>query len=127
MVERRRLLRRRVQRDQRRRRIPGRGLRPRLLRVPPAAAAAGFFAAVSTGASGLGTLFTGIEHGFTSGEFFESAIGTGLSLVTFGQSKWIGAADKALGGKLIKPVVGKIADVGEDVVSGATKVLSSIF
>ncbi|NDZ57398.1 hypothetical protein G3I47_08940, partial [Streptomyces anulatus] len=94
---------------------------------PPAAAAAGFFAAVSTGASGLGTLFTGIEHGFTSGEFFESAIGTGLSLVTFGQSKWIGAADKALGGKLIKPVVGKIADVGEDVVSGATKVLSSIF
>ncbi|WP_432072057.1 ALF repeat-containing protein [Streptomyces wuyuanensis] len=94
---------------------------------PPAAAAAGFFAAVSMGASGLGTLFTGIEHGFSSGEFIESAIGTGLSLVTFGQSKWIGAADKALGGKLIKPVVGKIADVGEDVVSGATKVLSSIF
>ncbi|WP_208647980.1 ALF repeat-containing protein [Streptomyces tirandamycinicus] len=94
---------------------------------PPAAAAAGFFAAVSMGASGLGTLFTGIEYGFTSSEFIDSAIGTGLSLVTFGQSKWIGAADKGLGGKLIKPVVGKIADVGEDVVSGATKVLSTIF
>ncbi|MBW8738823.1 MAG: ALF repeat-containing protein, partial [Streptomyces turgidiscabies] len=94
---------------------------------PPAAAAAGFFSAVSMGAGALGTLFTGIEHGFTSGEFVESAVGTGLSLVTFGQSKWLGAADKAAGGKLIKPVVGKIADVGEDVVSGATKVLSSIF
>jgi hypothetical protein len=94
---------------------------------PPAAAAAGFFSAVSMGAGALGTLFTGIEHGFSSGEFIESAVGTGLSLVTFGQSKWIGAADKAAGGKLIKPVVGKIADVGEDVVSGATKVLSSIF
>ncbi|MDX3524066.1 ALF repeat-containing protein, partial [Streptomyces scabiei] len=94
---------------------------------PPAAAAAGFFTAVSMGAGALGTLFTGIEHGFSSGEFIESAIGTGLSLVTFGQSKWIGAADKALGGKLIKPVVGKIADVGEDVVSGAAKALASIF
>ncbi|MDQ0760572.1 ALF repeat-containing protein [Streptomyces canus] len=94
---------------------------------PPAAAAAGFFSAVSMGAGALGTLFTGIEHGFSSGEFIESAIGTGLSLVTFGQSKWLGAADKAAGGQIIKPVVGKIADVGEDVVSGAAKALSSIF
>lgn len=75
----------------------------------------------------LGTLFTGIEHGFSSSEFIGSAVGTGLSLVTFGQSKWLGAADKALGGKVIKPVVDKITEVGEDLVSPVTKALSSIF
>ncbi|MEU9954079.1 hypothetical protein AB0E15_38220, partial [Streptomyces sp. NPDC047939] len=77
---------------------------------PPALAAAGFFAGVSAGAGALGTLFTGIEHGFTSGAFFESAVGTGLSLVSFGAYKWVGAADKALGGGLVKPIVSKITD-----------------
>ncbi|MER5378041.1 ALF repeat-containing protein, partial [Streptomyces sp. NPDC002553] len=91
---------------------------------PPALAAAGFFAGVSAGAGALGTLFTGIEHGFTSGAFWESAAGTGLSLVTFGAYKWVGAADKALGGSVVKPVVSKITDVGEDLVSGITKGLS---
>ncbi|MDX2584920.1 ALF repeat-containing protein, partial [Streptomyces sp. WI04-05A] len=94
---------------------------------PPALAAAGFFAGVSTGAGALGTLFTGIEHGFTSGAFWESAAGTGLSLVSFGAYKWVGAADKALGGSLVKPVVGKITESGEDLVSGITKSLSDIF
>ncbi|HEY9332143.1 MAG TPA: ALF repeat-containing protein, partial [Streptomyces sp.] len=94
---------------------------------PPALAAAGFFAGVSAGAGALGTLFTGIEHGFTSGAFFESAVGTGLSLVSFGAYKWVGAADKALGGGLVKPIVGKITDTGEDLVSGITKGLSDIW
>ncbi|MGI5048331.1 ALF repeat-containing protein, partial [Streptomyces sp. JAC25] len=94
---------------------------------PPAAAAAGVLAGISMGAGALGTLFTGIEHGFSSSEFIGSAVGTGLSLVTFGQSKWLGAADKALGGKVIKPVVDKITEVGEDLVSPVTKALSSIF
>ncbi|MEU3763303.1 ALF repeat-containing protein, partial [Streptomyces albogriseolus] len=94
---------------------------------PPALAAAGFFAGVSAGAGALGTLFTGIEHGFTSGAFWESAVGTGLSLVTFGAYKWVGAADKALGGALVKPVVGKITEVGEDLVSPITKGLSKLY
>ncbi|MCF0077649.1 ALF repeat-containing protein [Streptomyces lomondensis] len=94
---------------------------------PPALAAAGFFAGVSAGAGALGSLFTGIEHGFTSGAFWESAVGTGLSLVSFGAYKWVGAADKALGGGLVKPVVSKITDTGEDLVSGITKGLSDIW
>ncbi|MEU5090104.1 hypothetical protein [Streptomyces sp. NPDC021356] len=38
-----------------------------------------------------------------------------------------GAADKALGGGLVKPVVSKITDTGEDLVSGSTKGLSDIW
>ena len=86
---------------------------------PPAFAAAGFFAAVSTGASAISTVFTGIEHGFTSSDFWWSAAGTGLSLVTYGQSKWLGALKPA--STAVKPVVGKIAGVVEDGVSSITK------
>ncbi|MFB7597168.1 hypothetical protein [Streptomyces sp. NPDC056160] len=38
-----------------------------------------------------------------------------------------GAADKALGGGLVEPVVDKITDTGTDLVSGITKGLSDIW
>ncbi|MER5387033.1 hypothetical protein ABT040_43565 [Streptomyces sp. NPDC002688] len=65
----------------------------------------------------------GVSTTWSADEFFTSAVGTGLSLVTYGQTKWLGAADKALGGKLIKPVVDKITEVAEGKVSSITKSL----
>ncbi|WP_330287166.1 hypothetical protein [Streptomyces sp. NBC_00576] len=51
--------------------------------------AAAIFGGIAMGAGALSTLFTSIEYGFTSGEFMWSAAGTALSLVTYGQSRWI--------------------------------------
>ncbi|SCD55552.1 Short repeat-containing protein of unknown function, partial [Streptomyces sp. TverLS-915] len=86
---------------------------------PPALGAAAVFAGISAGASVLGTVFTGIEHGFTSGEFFTSAVGSGLSLATFGATKWLSAAK--VGGKVVEPVLGKLTHVAGEKVSGITK------
>ncbi|OKJ94565.1 hypothetical protein AMK26_32600 [Streptomyces sp. CB03234] len=93
------------------------------LRFPPALAAAD----VSARAGALGTVFTGIGHGFTSGAFWESAAGSGPSLVSFGAYKWVGAAEKALGGGLVRPFVSQITDTREDLASGVTKGLSDIW
>ncbi|WP_392958755.1 hypothetical protein [Streptomyces sp. LN245] len=93
---------------------------------PPAFAAASVLAGVSTGASAIGTLFTGIEHGFTSSEFGWSAAGTGLSLVSFGATKWLGAALKPAS-KVARPVLVRLPDIAEDGVSSITKGLSEVF
>ncbi|MFE3640618.1 hypothetical protein ACFXOM_06305 [Streptomyces sp. NPDC059169] len=70
------------------------------------------------GSAALSTLFTGFEYGFTSSEFVSFAAGTALVLVTFGQSKWIGA----LGGT---KVATKVTQFAHDLVSPITSTLSS--
>ncbi|MGW2054129.1 hypothetical protein ACWCOZ_09420 [Streptomyces sp. NPDC001840] len=67
-------------------------------------------------------MFTGIEHGFSSGEFYDSAIGTALNVFTRGQSKWLVPAKKA-----ISPVVNKVAEDGKELMFSITSRLSSIF
>lgn len=74
------------------------------------------------GAGALSTLFTGIEHGFTSSEFMWAAAGTALSLVTYGQSKWITPVAKR-----VAPVVKEVAEEGKELVSSITSGLSSMF
>ncbi|MEV6421048.1 hypothetical protein [Streptomyces sp. NPDC051662] len=87
------------------------------------AAGAAVFGAISFGAAALSSVFTGIEHGFSSGEFYDSAIGTALNVFTRGQSKWLVPAAK----KVISPVVNKVAEEGKELVSSITSGLSSIF
>jgi hypothetical protein len=93
------------------------------LAFPLLAPAAGVFAYISLGAAGLSTVFTGIEYGFTSGEFASSAGSTALGLLTFGQSKWIGALSE-VGGKVVAPVATKVTQFAHDLVSPITGVLS---
>ncbi|MFC8215783.1 ALF repeat-containing protein, partial [Streptomyces sp. NPDC057296] len=92
------------------------------LAFPPLAAGAAFFGYVSLGAGALGALFTGIEHGFTSGAFVESLGGTALNLATFGRGKLV-----TTGIKKVAPVVNKVAEEGKELVSSITSGLSSIF
>lgn len=87
--------------------------------------AAGFGCA-SLATAGLSSLFTGLEYEFSSGEFSSSAGGTALGLLTFGQSKWIGAITKA-GDEAIAPVATKIGQFGHDLVSPITGTLGSVF
>ncbi|MCF3144601.1 hypothetical protein [Streptomyces platensis] len=61
-------------------------------------------------------MFTGIEHGFGSQQFWQSAGSAVLGLITFGQSKWIGALSA---GK----VATKITQFGHDLVSPITGLL----
>ncbi|MEU1771112.1 MULTISPECIES: ALF repeat-containing protein [Streptomyces] len=90
---------------------------------PPAAPIlepiAGGLAIASVALGGISALFTGIEHGFTSSEFWASAGSAALGLITFGQSKWIGA----VGGS---KVVTKITQFGHDLVSPVTGLLGSL-
>lgn len=84
--------------------------------------AAAIFGGIAMGAGALGTLFTGIEYGFTSSEFMWSAGGTALSLVTYGQSRWVTPVAKS-----VAPVVKKVAEEGKELVSSITSGLSSMF
>ncbi|MFD9486700.1 hypothetical protein ACFWBX_22510, partial [Streptomyces sp. NPDC059991] len=93
------------------------------LAFPPLALGAAFFGAVSAGTSALSALFTGIEHGFTSGPFLKSASNAALGLLSAGQSKWL----KPLGQKVAAPVVKEVTHVGEELASSVTRKLSSIF
>ncbi|MDN3058785.1 hypothetical protein PH213_30415 [Streptomyces sp. SRF1] len=92
------------------------GLGMSSLVFPPAAVPAGIFASVSLALGGISAVFTGIEHGFTSQKFWGSVGSASLALITFGQSKWIGALG---GGK----VVTKITQFGHDLVSPITGLL----
>ncbi|MFJ6787055.1 hypothetical protein [Streptomyces angustmyceticus] len=69
--------------------------------------------------TGLNVLFTGIGYGWSSGEFRSSLAGAALSVVTFGQSKWIGA----LGGS---QVATKITQFGHDLISPITGLLGTL-
>ncbi|MER7105410.1 ALF repeat-containing protein, partial [Streptomyces humidus] len=98
------------------------GLGAASLVFPPLAAGAAFFGYVSLGAGALGALFTGIEHGFTSGEFVSSAGEAALNLATFGRGK--------LAKPLVKkaaPVVNKVAEEGKELVSSITGGLSNLW
>ncbi|MEU7405123.1 ALF repeat-containing protein, partial [Streptomyces sp. NPDC044948] len=88
------------------------GLGAASLVFPPLAAGAAFFGYVSLGAGALSALFTGIEHGFLSGEFVSSVGSAALNLATFGRGK----AVKSLV-KKASPVVSKIAHEGKELVS----------
>ncbi len=74
------------------------------------------------GAGALSALFGGLEHGFTSGPFVESASRAALSLVTFGQSRWVAPVAKK-----VAPVVNKVAEEGKELVSSIVGGLSSRF
>ncbi|PPS70839.1 hypothetical protein BZZ08_07205 [Streptomyces sp. MH60] len=89
---------------------------------PPLAVGAAFFGYVSLGAGALGALFTGLEHGFTSGEFVKSIGGTALNLATFGRGKLVVSA-----GRKVAPVVHKVAEEGKELVSSITGGLSNFF
>ncbi|NEA43206.1 ALF repeat-containing protein, partial [Streptomyces sp. SID11385] len=91
---------------------------------PPALGAAAVFAGISGGASVISSVFTGIEHGFTSSEFFWSALDSTLSLATFGASKWLTPA-KALG-KSVVPEVSKITHVAGDKLSSIGKAIYTL-
>ncbi|UIX35297.1 ALF repeat-containing protein [Streptomyces sp. GQFP] len=99
----------------------GAGLGLASLVFPPLAPVAAFFGYVSMGAGALGAIFTGIEHGFTSGPFIESAGRAALGLVTYGQSKWVVPVAKK-----VAPVVNKVAEEGKELVSSITSGLSSL-
>ncbi|MFV8132782.1 hypothetical protein [Streptomyces syringium] len=87
---------------------------------PPLEIAAGGFAYASLAFGGLNALFTGIGYGWTSSEFKSSLGSLALGVITFGQSKWIGALG---GGK----VATKLTQFGHDLVSPVTGELSSVF
>ena len=89
----------------------------------PVLAAAGVLGWVSLASAGLSTLFTGIEHGFGSSEFAGSLVGTSLGLLTFGQSKWIGATLEGVA----SPVAKRVTQLGSDIISPITGTLSSLF
>ncbi|MFC8213080.1 ALF repeat-containing protein, partial [Streptomyces sp. NPDC057296] len=91
--------------------------------APAVAAAAGVLGWVSLASAGLSTLFTGIEHGFGSSEFAGSLVGTSLGLLTFGQSKWIGATLEGVA----SPVAKRVTQLGSDIISPITGTLSSLF
>lgn len=93
------------------------------LLFPPLAPFAAGFAWVSLATAGLSTVFTGIEYGIFNGKFASSAAGTALALVTFGQSKWIGALSE-VGGTVVAPVATKVTQFAHDLVSPITGVLS---
>ncbi|WP_328741511.1 hypothetical protein OG436_01790 [Streptomyces caniferus] len=90
---------------------------------PPAGAALELFAGnlgyASLAFTGLNVLFTGIGYGLTGVEFKSSLVSAALSVITFGQSKWIGA----LGGS---QVATKITQIGHDLVSPITGLLGSL-
>ncbi|MEV8390509.1 MULTISPECIES: hypothetical protein [unclassified Streptomyces] len=91
--------------------------------APFVAGAAGILGWVSVGSAALSTLFTGIEHGFGSSEFAGSLVGTSLGLLTFGQSKWIGAT---LDG-VVSPIARRATQLGSDIISPITGTLTSLF
>ncbi|MYS40697.1 hypothetical protein GTY23_05470, partial [Streptomyces sp. SID5998] len=78
------------------------------------------FGYASLAFTGLNVLFTGIGYGWTSSEFQSSLGSAALSLITFGQSKWIGA----LGGA---KVATKLTQVGHDLISPVTGLVGSLF
>jgi hypothetical protein len=88
--------------------------------VPFIEALASGFAYTSLAFSGLNVLFTGIGYGLSSSEFKSSLGSAALGVLTFGQSKWIGAA----GGST---VVTKVSQFGHDLISPVTGVLGSLF
>ncbi|MGW9081249.1 hypothetical protein [Streptomyces kronopolitis] len=96
---------------------------------PPAGAAlellAGHLGAASLAFTGLNVLFTGIGHGWTSGDFKSSLASAALSVITFGQSKWIGALSK-VDKNVFAPVATKITQIGHDLVSPITGLLGSL-
>lgn len=75
------------------------------------------FAIASIALGGISAVFTGIEHGFSSQDFWKSVGSASLGLITFGQSNWIGALG---GGK----VVTKLTQFGHDLISPITGLLS---
>ncbi|MFB6835370.1 ALF repeat-containing protein [Streptomyces hydrogenans] len=90
------------------------------LAFPPLAVGAVVLGYVSLGAGALSAVFTGMEYGFTSSEFAASAGSALLGLVTFGQSKWIGA----LGGT---KAATKVTQFAHDLVSPIVGTLSTWF
>lgn len=91
--------------------------------APFVGALAGLSGWVSMGSAGLSTLFTGIEYGVDSGEFLGSLTGTGLGVLTLGQSKWIG---HVLGG-VASPIAKRASQLGSDLISPITGALGSLF
>ncbi|WP_329145194.1 hypothetical protein OIU91_10805 [Streptomyces sp. NBC_01456] len=64
-------------------------------------------------------MFTGIGYGLTGVEFKSSLARAALSVITFGQSKWIGALSGS-------QVATKITQIGHDLVSPITGLLGSL-
>ncbi|MCI3927888.1 ALF repeat-containing protein [Streptomyces sp. AN091965] len=80
----------------------------------PLAVGFGIASLIFTGAN---VVFTGLGYGWTSRKFFTSLAGGGLALLTFGQSKWIGA----MGGSR---AVTKVSQFGHDLISPVTSWLT---
>jgi hypothetical protein len=85
--------------------------------VPFVESLAAGFGYTSMAFAGLNTLFTGIGYGWTSSQFKSSLASTALGVLTFGQSKWIGAIGAGT-------VATKITQFGHDLVSPVTSLLS---